>query len=749
MSDVESYQWIGIIAKDDEKQNVAFLTPLAFWNDETEVWEPLPRQARKELFPNPGKVAWPLGQSEWTTELLYSFWVEPTPEREHHNKDRPTYAHYRISGTPSLLVAEDLAQVLNWSAVPRERLPHKLSQLLATPCYTRIIYIQHGQQLYGPIPLDYQRLQPQAYVNRSQGLHVTVYDLTPNKQDLITFQLENGEHLHLLTRTPRGGTEQQDWSPPDYVISKVISACQTLPQVKDLDMSVLKAVKRFLGSPEAETLAFPQAPDTLARARALLKEADEAFTAREEFIDFVLQLPKVQQQINAASQKARESAYQEAQQEIAQFRCKQEEEIERELASLRDEQTQKIDEYKQKLDSLKSEIQYKEEYLELCDQELESKKKQIQEQEKQQRDLEERIQRRLEELRREPLEILSQALLGSWLVGAGGSRDGGTTSRRAPAAPQPSAEMLWSGLAEAGPGETISEAATLLKLPTVRPAAQRSGVRAEAVRACLLALLAGLIPTLSGPYALATLEALSLVLSAGRLCRVPIPLTAVQPLDLFGQLSSQERLFRPGSSVLADVVLWAEDHPAELALVVLEGLDRVPGFPVYVPLLQQYIVLQQRPDGSALPVPLFHPQLLDPNDPYRRLAAFRWPVNLLLAATCDGDEHSLPLPRICESWLAYPLLSPRASSPNGAAAAPPPRRAVAAQNWQHWRQIVRQAPIGEPNDDEQSAGQAGNVMRLLQQAATSFQCDIDINRVFRSPFEAPPAQAGVPVREES
>jgi hypothetical protein len=757
MSDGESYLWIGIIQKDDQKDRVAFLTPLAFFNDEFQRWELLVYQTRKRFFPNAGKVAWPLGPVEWTPELLYSFRVEPAYSREDF-KDSPTYAQFRIAGWPAPS-PEGLAQVLDWSATPRERLVTRLSEPFTRSCYTKTIYIQHGQQLYGPIHLDEQRRRPLAYTDGSteQTLYVTVSDL--DEEAMITLALDNGERLRLLTIEP-AGSKQEDWSPPGVIIKQVIAAYKQ-PLVRDhaFDQTLhsLKTLKYDLSSQTPMALALR--PNTLARARALLEDEVQAISALEQFSDFLLQLPAVQQLLAAACEKACQQAYQEAQeqarQNMAQFRREQEEAITRELEARFAEQCQRLADGQKQLDDLEKSIDEAKTALAIYEDEIENKNRSIQNYEEKAREIGEQLQQRLEELRRQPLAILSQALMGRWLLEAStsaastdfkrGSDTGSRSDSRTGATHHHhhhSTEALWPELSDARPIEAITDAEQLLSLATIRPAALGSGVLPEAVRCCIVALLAGLIPTLSGPYALATLEALSLVLSAGRLCRVPIPLSATQPRDLFGQLSTTGHLFLPDGSFLADTVLWAADHREQLVIVILEGLDRVPGVPVYVPLLQQYIEMQRRPTATPTSVPLFHPQVLPLDNPYRPLAAFRWPPNLLLTATCDCDLHSLALPQVTRGWLAYPKPGPQVSQlfqhqSNGV----PARREVMAQNWRDWRLTVNKA-LAEAAYNGESAGALAAITAILKRTADCFHCGIDIERAFSSAAGPASEEAG-------
>jgi len=186
-------------------------------------------------------------------------------------------------------------------------------------------------------------------------------------------------------------------------------------------------------------------------------------------------------------------------------------------------------------------------------------------------------------------------------------------------------------------------------------------------------------------------------MASGRVWSVPIPLTAMAPLDLFGMIDPERQMFIPAAGGLADIILQARKHPQELALVILEGIDRVPGMPVYVPLLRQYIERQQGDSAAILPssLNLFHPRALAPDDPYLELARFTWPSNLLLMVMCDSDINSLPLPSICNPWFAHLEAEHNAgnSSPYPASTSH-----VSWDLWQQWIQEICRKAMGNSNN---------------------------------------------------
>ena len=218
--------------------------------------------------------------------------------------------------------------------------------------------------------------------------------------------------------------------------------------------------------------------------------------------------------------------------------------------------------------------------------------------------------------------------------------------------------------------------------------AQQTGANPKDVRICAAAFLAGLIPALAGDAAIPTLRAVTQVIANGRVTIAPVPLTALTTLDLFGAIDSHRRAFVP-SNGLADCILEAQEHPDELVVVILDGIDRVPGMPTYVPLLRQYIEARQHEGcaGNKTPVHLFHPRAVTASDPYLKLAWFTWPSNVLLATMLDDDQHSLASPSICDCWLVYgekTLKKDAAFSPKTV----PICSSVSLERWRIWEEEV-------------------------------------------------------------
>src|SRR5579859_3307876 len=179
----EEYEWIGVISPDDVKAGLAFITPLAFYNQEG-ILEGLPPDARRQWFPNNGKAVifeknFPLTK----TNQLRLF----RPERNRQITDAYSntygYSYYLIS---SNLQSPQLAQIVDWTARANNAfdMPDLLDQgIPVEECYCQRIYICCQSRLFGPIRLerdvDRDIFRPREFIQSSntggQSLFVWMY----------------------------------------------------------------------------------------------------------------------------------------------------------------------------------------------------------------------------------------------------------------------------------------------------------------------------------------------------------------------------------------------------------------------------------------------------------------------------------------------------------------------------------------------------------------------------------------------
>jgi hypothetical protein len=159
------------------------------------------------------------------------------------------------------------------------------------------------------------------------------------------------------------------------------------------------------------------------------------------------------------------------------------------------------------------------------------------------------------------------------------------------------------------------------------------GVVPTAYQPIHAAFKAGLVPVLSGARALKALEAYGHVMCARRVLIVEVTSAIADVQDIFGKLG--DRTFLPHPAGLIDVVRAARENEGPF-LIVLNGINRGPTESYLLPLIRS---LRNR----TASIPLFHPQAIDPSDPYRSEARVQWPANLLLAATVIEGPTTLPV----------------------------------------------------------------------------------------------------------
>lgn len=165
------------------------------------------------------------------------------------------------------------------------------------------------------------------------------------------------------------------------------------------------------------------------------------------------------------------------------------------------------------------------------------------------------------------------------------------------------------------------------------PALRALGVVTTSYQPIHAALASGFVPIVSGARALEALEAYAHVMCAGRQLVVEVTSAIADVQDLFGKLEHGN--FVPHQAGLLDIIRTAREQEGPF-LVVLNGINRGPTESYLLPLLRLT-------RNHAASIPLFHPQTIDPSDPYRSEARVKWPANLLLAATVIEGPTTLPI----------------------------------------------------------------------------------------------------------
>lgn len=702
--DTENYIWVGLTQPRDVGPNKALITPLAFYDHETDTWESVDHGARKHYFPNDGKVI--VFEREWAghePNRIYRFQPEPNTQST-LNPESPGFAKYWVRRP---LSDTSLSCVLDWSAsTTTVNLPAAFAErspFLDVP--THRIYIRHGAQIYGPIQLDPISRHPREYMQSTDTggppLMVKVYSFASQALFHITV---NDERIALLDEDrlnePRG---EADWSLPQVVLKRVLDASKKLTP-NELDGSALvdRRIKELASvASERGPEAFKLSPSTVERAKRIVSNQQAVLAALDDIDDTILGLPALKPQIEAA---------------IAAETLKHKGEIERaanaqladELSQLAQTQTA-VTEARAQLDALNAEITAAQALKERQTQEFAA--------------FESALAQRLESLRTEPMQALADLQLTSLLLPKMMERGAapapvGNGSRETTLAPaKQSAAMLPDVLEQAiiprshfGVSDVRNaiewdHSADILAdhTPTALkshwlPVARRFGTRSKDLRASAASLLAGYIPVPSGSGASAALRAVGDMFAGGRVWTIPVSVTTLGTSDLFGAIDQGTHQFIPASGALADIALAAREHPDDLGLVIFEGLDRVPGMPTYAPLLHQYMDVQRRLLGGPAPATLnlFHPRAFMADDPYEALARFIWPANLLIAGILDEAESSFQVPPECENWMVRPetgIVKLREDVVSGVATA------IDFSEWVKWRRdVYRNAKGDEPKE---------------------------------------------------
>src|SRR5258706_5638088 len=219
--DVEKYYWIGYVRPEDARPTVAFITPLAYFNEQ---WQVIGQNTRRELFPNNGKVTIFKDFPGTLTEQIWMF----HPEKNVRAEDLPKNSHYMVE---DVIEPEKFAQIIDWKS--RANHSYKLVDLLeegipAKDCFCKNVYISFQSYLYGPIrlELDSDRFKPREYLpslsTGGQPLFVCRYTLP--EDGFLDLTQAHPQFTFLDERMLDTPTGKEDWSLPQVVIKRVMQA---------------------------------------------------------------------------------------------------------------------------------------------------------------------------------------------------------------------------------------------------------------------------------------------------------------------------------------------------------------------------------------------------------------------------------------------------------------------------------------------------------------------------------------------
>ena len=628
----EEYDWIGIVHPEDVKPEVTFITPLAYYNSGD--WKVISQDACRQWFPNSGKAA--IHDKDFPDAHAGKLWLFRTERNAQLvSFGVHVYASYLVLVE---LKPIPLAQIIDWTS--RVNHSYELIDLLnegieATDCFCPRLYIYCQSRLYGPILLEVDaktnRFKPREYLHASAEQAHFVWMYTMPEEGFVDLRDVSPQFMFLDESKLDTPTGKEDWSLPQVAIKRVLEAGGQVATESDLHL-----IEKLLH--DVTHLTSREGIFALRLETATVKRVQYFVTGQLESLQEARELFEHLPADHPLLQSACEWAILTKRQEIEQAAAMQ--------AQQRLEEIQILEEKKAQAQAELEEVQQRYEQASEAFNAFE-------------RTLEER----LAALKAEPMHVLAELQVASALfpmlqgasrpVSHNGMISGSrinlseTFQQIGEQLDLPSYGLTWNGQnGEKSNSTSLDELSSRL----LHTAARAMNIRAAPVRVAIAALLAGLIPALTEEAALSTLQAISQVISHGRIVPVPVPVTALSVLDVFGTIDARQRIFIPASGGLADCILQAQEHPEELVLIILEGIDRVPGMPVYVPLIRQYIEVRQGQSIIA-PINLFHPRAIQPDDPYCKLAWFTWPSNILLAVTLDVDMNSLPLSSICDQWL--------------------------------------------------------------------------------------------------
>ena len=684
---VQDYEWIGIVYPGDVHDVVAFITPLAFYNEDINAWELISPDVRRQCFSNNGKAAiFVKDYPRSKTDRLYRFW--PQLNATIKDPESPRTSHYLAS---SDLEPAPFAQVFDWTTSVSNAydLPDLLEKgIEENDWFCHCIYIRYQDYLYGPISIEID-------ARSSKGRPIEYVKSSSTGGDTLIvsrYTLPNAHMFHFISHSPRSlfldesslgsPLDAVDWSLPQTTIKQILKASNSA--LADLEENARLVDKRVR---DLARMSSSDGPYSVRINLCILERAQYILTYQMERLRnlraLIEELPAGHPLLCVA----------------------REQEIEKRSAEIARNAEMRAQVHQERLPQLEKEVRQAEAQLTQLKGDIVDAGKQREQALQELSAFEQEVQKRIQSLREEPLRALAELqLTASFFQALGGNIGTLTNGQREQQQPyiphnhpstiqQPipfEGSYTWR---PHGDAQEIKNGLHELTLPFWSQAAKQAGVPSKDVRACAAALLAGLVPATWGPAAIAVPRAVAQVIAAGCVSVIPVPVTALSPLDLFGAINSSRRRFVPTASGLADYILQAWEHRHELALVILEGIDRVPGMPVYVPLLRQYIEVQQYRTSpvQSEPINLFHPSALVADDPYRVLAQFTWPSNLLLAVTLDRDTISIPLPSVCAPWFVRKKSSQRSSTQPPSTSTP---TYVSFEHWQAWKQhIYHQAAI--------------------------------------------------------
>jgi len=630
---------LGYVTPDPPRNdNTALLRPVYRFDSHRREWQPIPDAIRE--FPNRGFVTWVKAPPEAEHNTV---WLFEYSEHDNFDPGNSRLDRYRIDFNKSPLSPIEVIRipVRDEELVRRSLLTGLVIRFIPSH---KVCVILDDQSWIGPLRLTPKDEDRNVWIVESQANPVPRVTPAPDSDwEEVTIA---GARRTFLYPKPKllARIGEVDLADDTRNLKRVLDWCRKQPDlVKDLKLTkkaIESAVEKL--SDSGDELWLQRAR----RAFDFIMRSGQLMEIIDDFEKELLALPRVKERIAQAEQEGRAEAKAE-------------------------EEARLVDEARRTLKQLQEEVNALREERNSLERDVAEKRLQLE------RDLDQAdalLRKRLAELVQRPVESVANTAILRALLGVGRYSNSNDDCWRSVQVRPPASAMRH--------GETCIEDEKQL-LTQVRRSI--TGIEGDALIGVALhsAFVSGLMPLVTGPTALAVLEAYAHHVTGGRIVWAPVTPTMLKPTDLFGDVHPATMRFMPHPAGLLDVLLFAvqPEQQDNLFLVVLDGVNRAAVDAYLLPLLFCYSTAWNSWMQRALPI--VHPTLLEPSNPYAAAASLSWPKNVLLSGTLVRGAATVPL--ATDMW-AYACLIETGGSQNVSdecARAQP--TAVTLRMWEQWR----------------------------------------------------------------
>lgn len=658
-------------------QQIALLEPLYLFNDKTSSWEPIADVATK--FPNRGCVTWLKPTDDAIVGSIWMFTYEQHTSFDPYDQKRD---RYRINWRN---LPEPMLEVLDLRVADADKAFMRLEQGLNLPFVpTRHVYIVLDSKSWaGPVKLVQQRGR---WVLDAHDRETAIDRVGALPEQSLARLKIDGERVFLRPEAPSPmKIGELDWSTDHLVIKRLLTKAR-----KNADINKAFTLTKATIQQIIETLPPSEQQDVteqqIARARRYLSNIDRFNAELTSFEAELLAMPAVAKRIAAAEAQGRSSAKAQAEAEaVAQAQAELEKArqehklLDNTLIGLRasvqmaEEKVRNAEREAQ--NAIDAEMRQRETELRALDDQIAEQRHKL---DSQIALADSAITERVSELVARPAEALAQVAIIRAALGA---------PHMASAPNIKSSHEIHPPVSAMRHGEeAIEDQQQLTK--RLRQALVSVGLAASVGVSVHGALVAGMIPLLSGPSAIEALEQYANVTVGGRMIRINVPPTALEPADLLGRMDIQSGRFVPHPSALLDLLIFASQpqHHDQLFLVVLDGMNRAAADAYLLPLMACYRTAWHEEDRQMLSIA--HPSTFAPGDVYATAGQLTWPSNVLLAGTLSDGVARLPLPPSIWVDALFVELGATRNSALASLDSTAKRSAVPLCQWSSWRRLT-------------------------------------------------------------